>query len=213
MYIYEKGIQSLNAILFTALRLFILMLAVRFAYESYWIVCAFPIQNRLEFMIPKEVGRGLTEFLFSFFYFDVPRCKGQIKSRSLIEPWPAFEIISVRRCCDRIAWCASLLRATGRAGIIPRDFRSVYSLAGHSFLPVTFAAARRGAEIAESADVFLTIAAQGATIIRCQRSRTLVHIGPRCRTISGLCSCVPKGLARSLCNCRIMPQWVRTRSE
>jgi len=50
-------------------------------------VSALLTQNRLESMISKEVGRGLTEFLFSFFYFDVPRCKGQIKSRSLIEPW------------------------------------------------------------------------------------------------------------------------------
>lgn len=162
-------------------------------------------------MVPKEIGWGLTEFLFSFFYFDVPRCKGQIKSRSLIEPCGRH---------SRSALAGAAIESHGarvsrerQAGIIPRDFRSVYSLAGHSFLPVTFAAARRSAEIAESADVFLTIAARGATIIRCQRSRTLVHIGPRCRTISGLCSCVPKGLVRSLCNCRIMPRWVRTRGE
>lgn len=125
-------------------------------------------------------------------------------------------MIGARWCRDRIVWRASLSRATSRPGIIPRDFRSVYSLAGHSFLPVTFATARRetrGAEIAESADVFLTIAARGATIIRCQRSRTLAHIGPRCRTISGLCSCVPKGLSCSLCNCRIMPRQARTRGE
>lgn len=79
---------------------------------------------------------------------------------------------------DRIARRASLSRATGQAGDYSRDFRSVYSLAGHSFLPGTFAAARCNAKIAESADVFLTIAARGAAIIRCQHSRTPVHIRP-----------------------------------
>lgn len=161
----------------------------------------FRTQNRLESMIPKEVGRGSTEFLFSFFYY-VPRVKESFSY------WTVASARDHRYSLVLRSNRASLL--TSRTRIIPRDFRSVYSLAGHSFLPVTFATARQGAEIAKSANVFLTIAARGATIIRCQRSRTLVHIGSRCRTISGLCSCVPKGLARSLCNCRIMPRRVRS---
>lgn len=92
--------------------------------------------------------------------------------------------------------------------IIPRDFRSVYSLADHFFLPVTFAAARRGAE---SADVFLTIAARGATIIRCQRSRTLVQ--PDVGRFPGYARAYPKGSLVLFYNCRLMPRRMRTQSE
>lgn len=119
-------------------------------------------------------------------------------------------MIGARQCCDRIAWRARESRATGRARIIPRDFRSVYSLAGHSFLPVTFAALRQGAGDRAQRAPRRTIAA------RCPRrgdNKVSTFADPGAARDDFRVMLVRTQRARSLCNCRIMPRRVRTRSE
>ena len=68
----------------------------------------------------------------------------RIKDRFFIEPWPIASspaggsILCAKREEERER------ERKLRHGIIPRDFRSEYSLTGHSFHSATFAVARRG---------------------------------------------------------------------
>jgi len=73
---FMKSVFIRGNFIYNLHHLFILFITIHFNVNSgvFWIgtTCSFSFsQNRLEWesIIPKEVGRGLTEFLFSFFYF------------------------------------------------------------------------------------------------------------------------------------------------